>query len=710
MIKIQIQKEPDFLSSQTVELAKEKMLEFFTSKNRSQKRYSWPFNKEIDHELKTYLHNIFYGKCGYCEIRIISPKLGTVDRYRPNNGVRDKKEYHQDLYWWLAFEWNNLVYSCKDCNQYKGNYFPVKTERVHNREDNLSIENTLLLNPYLDEPNEHFGYNIHGAQSKREPYLLYPLTEKGNQTIELLRLNRTNLIEGRKKAEREILNSIEQLTNDSELNNQIRENLSRIYELENFDEEFLSYKKWILLNELDSNSVLGNILGLRKYRIEEPLVEKIDLPSKETSFETDVITSDYFPIEYIHIKNFKSIDDLRIDFKDDELSEKSWLFLLGENGVGKSSILQAIAVGLSLDRKTVNSLIPSLIKKRRRTAEIILKERNSENIIKTTLIRKNNGITQSGKFNSYLIGYGSLRLSVDEAEISTKKVTSKVSYENLFKPTRALNDVTKWLRLIHRNDRDFFDRIAYSIKQLLPHDNSDTTISIKGNDIVLGNSDSLFGELSDGYKSTIILAIDIMMKLSDAHSDMDKMSGIVLIDELGNQLHPRWQMRIVKQLRKVFPNINFIVSTHHPLCLRGAKKDEILLLKNIRNEIVADSGLPDPASLRVDQILASEFFGLSSHIDPRIEAAFNRYYELLARNNNINDEENVEIYELKSFLKDKKQLGSSIREELMYTVIDKLLAEKVIYNKKSIARDSLKEEVIEKVKEIWENLSIESDD
>lgn len=126
MIKIEKQNEPEFLSSQTVELAKEKMEEFFTSKNRSQKRYNWPFNKEIDNQLKSHLHNEFHGKCGYCEIKIQSPQLGTIDRYRPNNGVRDKKEYYQDLYWWLNFNWENLIYSCKECNQYKGNYFPLK--------------------------------------------------------------------------------------------------------------------------------------------------------------------------------------------------------------------------------------------------------------------------------------------------------------------------------------------------------------------------------------------------------------------------------------------------------------------------------------------------------------------------------------------------------------------------------------------------------
>jgi predicted ATP-binding protein involved in virulence len=704
MIKVEKQKESKFLYSQTVELAIEKMKDFFNSKNRRQKRYNWPFNKEIDGELKTHLHNVFHGKCGYCEIKIEPPLSGTVDRYRPNNGVRDKNDYYQDLYWWLNFEWENLIYSCKECNQYKGSYFPIKGNRVLKEKDDFKSEHRLLLNPYLDEPNEHLGYIIYG-----EPYHIYAITDEGNQTVELLRLNRTNLIEGRRKAKTEIIESIESLINDSS-NKIIKNRLRNIFELQDLTEEFLSYKRQVLINELETAPFLGQILDLEDYIDKEKLSEKFNIIPKEDFSKADIVTSDYFPIEYIHIKNFKSIDNLKVNFKEDELSKKSWLFLLGENGVGKSSILQAIAIGLSADKNLINPIVSSLIKKRKHTAEIIIKERNSENIISTTLIRKDSQIIQSGEFNSYLIGYGSLRLSVDEVETNSEKNISKISYENLFKPTRALNDVTKWLRSTHKKDKDFFDRIAFSIKQLLPHDNIDTTLSIKGNDITLGDSDSLFGELSDGYKSTIILAIDIMMKLSDAHSDMDKMSGIVIIDELGNQLHPRWQMRIVKQLRKVFPNINFIISTHHPLCLRGAEKDEILLLKNIENGVVADSELPNPASLRVDQILASEFFGLSSHIDPRIEASFNRYYELLARNNKTNKKQNNEIKELKLFLKDKKQLGNSLREELMYTVIDKLLAKKVIFNKNSIARDSLKEEAISRVKEIWKSINLDSDD
>lgn len=705
MIKIEKQNAPDYLNSSTVDLAIEKMEDFFAAKNRSQKRYDWPFNAEIDKRLKVHLHEVFHGKCGYCEIKIDHPELGTVDRYRPNNGVRDKNEFYQDLYWWLTFEWNNLIYACKECNQYKGNYFPIKGRRALNEKDDYENEHRMLLNPYLDETGKHLNY-IHSNDGHIDA-----LTDEGNQTIELLRLNRTNLLEGRRKARKEIIEAVESLVIGKQIDSpSVKKYLGNIYELEDLSIEFLSYKRFVLLNELDTEPFLGQIIGLEDFQTDDNWFREKEKPTKREGLWKDLIKSDYFPIEYIHIKNFKSIDNLRIDFKEDELNKKSWLFLLGENGVGKSSILQAIAVGLKLDRKLIEPLIPSLIKKGKRTAEITIKERNNENIIYTKLVRKTATVEQSGGFNSYLIGYGSLRLSVDEIESSSPKDTSKISYQNLFKPTKALNDVTKWLRSIHRNDVDFFDRIAISIKQLLPHDKSDTNLSIKNGEIVLGNSETLFAELSDGYKSTITLAIDIMMKLSDAQSDMKVMSGIVLIDELGNQLHPRWQMRIVRQLREVFPNINFIISTHHPLCLRGAERKEILLLRNIDNQVISNTELPDPASLRVDQILASEFFGLSSLVDPEIEAKFNRYYELLAKNNDITPSERTEIDELKDFLRNKKQLGTSLREELMYTVIDRLLAEKVAFNKNTLDRDSLKEEAVKRVKEVWKNLNLNTDD
>ena len=706
MIKIERGKEPEFLNSEIMELAAEKLYDFYSSKNRSQRRYNFSFNKEIDIELKQYLHNVFNGKCGYCEIEINSHKEGVIDRFRPHNGVRDKGEYHSDLYWWLTYEWDNLIYCCKECNQYKANYFPIVGKRVFGKSDDLAKEGKLLLNPCKDDPSKHFNYNINGE--------ICAITTEGEQTLVLLNLNRDSLVQKRIQAKIDLDIAIGTIMENSSDPSSKINYLQSIYN-DDCSIPFLAYKKWELLSELAKTPLLGQMLNLKDYEDSCSLIS--DSRKKSSNYISDITkinqhltTNDYFPIEYIQIENFKSIDNIRIDFKEDNLDEKSWLFLLGENGVGKSSILQAIAVGLKSDEKIVKSLITRLIKKSKQRSIIEIKERNSNNIIRTILTRKDSSIQQYGEFKSVLIGYGSLRLSVDETDDNSKKNIKEISYENLFKPIRPLNDITKWLMSIHNDNPDFFDRIAYSIKQLLPDDFSDNELIVQKGEIMFKNSEKLFAELSDGFKSTITLAVDIMMKLSTSKADMDKMTGIVLIDELGNQLHPRWQMRVVTQLRTVFPNINFIISTHHPLCLRGSKNKEILLLKNINNEVVSIAELPNPSSMRVDQILASDFFGLNSLVDPEIEAKFNRYYELLAKNINVTQQEKEEVDALRDSLRNKQQLGTSLREELMYTVIDKLLAQKVIYNKKSLDRDILKDEVVKRVKEIWKTLNIYSND
>lgn len=700
MIKIDQGKIPEYLNSESLDLAVEKLNEFYSTKNRSQKRYDFPFNSDIDVPLKPILHKTFHGKCGYCETKIELPQDGVIDRFRPHDGVRDKTDYFPDLYWWLVYEWKNLVYSCKECNQYKANYFPIKGKRAKSKSDDIEKERKLLLNPCEDEPRSHFTF------SKGE---MHSETDEGYQTIELLKLNRTSLVNSRNKCAYEIKELIDRMAiNISQVSPLDLDYLNQIF-VGDSHIEYLFAKRATLLEEIDQNPFI------RKYinNDEDPYEDDIDNVTKLKRVrrsKIEITKSDYFPLEYVHIKNFKSITDLKIDFPIDAEERKAWLFLLGENGVGKSSILQALAIGITSNIESGDQIISNLIQKNKQKAEIFIKERNNDNLITTVLKRKDKSIIQNGRFNSFLLGYGSLRLSPEEG-LESKQNLNPVSYENLLNPIKSLNDSTRWLKNIFKTNKKLFDSIAYSIKKLLPHDLKDNTLTILRNEIVFENAPEIpFTNFSDGYKSTITLALDIMMKLSSGHADMNKISGIVIIDELGNQLHPRWQMRIVNQLREVFPRVTFIVSTHHPLCLRGSHLGEVVLLRNVENEVEAICELPDPSFLRVDQLLSSEYFGLSSLIDPELEAKFNRYYQLLSIQKNITATELKELNTLKDELRNKKHLGSSLREELMYTVIDNLLAQKVMFSKEIPNRESLKKEVVDRVKEIWLSLNIETND
>jgi predicted ATP-binding protein involved in virulence len=90
-------------------------------------------------------------------------------------------------------------------------------------------------------------------------------------------------------------------------------------------------------------------------------------------------------------------------------------------------------------------------------------------------------------------------------------------------------------------------------------------------------------QLSDGEKNLIALVGDIARRLSIANSDSSKPlngSGVILIDELDLHLHPGWQRLMIPNLLKIFPNCQFITSTHSPQILSHTRAQNIFLLQN----------------------------------------------------------------------------------------------------------------------------------
>ena len=63
---------------------------------------------------------------------------------------------------------------------------------------------------------------------------------------------------------------------------------------------------------------------------------------------------------------------------------------------------------------------------------------------------------------------------------------------------------------------------------------------------------------------------------------LKKTPGIVLIDKIDLHLHPRWQQRIIEDLRSIFPNVQFIVSTHAPSVISSVKRENLLILDNMQ--------------------------------------------------------------------------------------------------------------------------------
>ncbi len=106
-------------------------------------------------------------------------------------------------------------------------------------------------------------------------------------------------------------------------------------------------------------------------------------------------------------------------------------------------------------------------------------------------------------------------------------------------------------------------------------------------DIVVRFSDGRildFSNMSDGQRALIGMVADIARRaclLNSAHFGqhvLTETSGLVLIDELDLHLHPRWQRRVIGDLKRIFPNIQFFATTHSPQVIGEARPEEIVLL------------------------------------------------------------------------------------------------------------------------------------
>lgn len=135
-------------------------------------------------------------KCAYCEAYFEGNAAGDVEHFRP-------KAYSQQAtgsaklypgYYWLAYTWTNLLYSCEPCNRArKRNVFPLEqpATRARRAVDSLLNEQPVLIDPAGgDDPRDHIRFR------RNKPYAL---TERGRVTIDLLKLNRTTLDPSRLK-------------------------------------------------------------------------------------------------------------------------------------------------------------------------------------------------------------------------------------------------------------------------------------------------------------------------------------------------------------------------------------------------------------------------------------------------------------------------------------------------------------------------------
>jgi uncharacterized protein (TIGR02646 family) len=134
-----------------------------------------------------------HGKCCYCEAKNFTDNsYGVVEHFRPKGAYvkKDETEYTYPGYYWLAYEWSNLMFSCEKCNtSYKKNHFPLNSESSrkpnHTHPNLLEEEDRLLINPIEEDPAEFITF-------REEVPVAVNGSLKGQTSIEVFGLERLN--------------------------------------------------------------------------------------------------------------------------------------------------------------------------------------------------------------------------------------------------------------------------------------------------------------------------------------------------------------------------------------------------------------------------------------------------------------------------------------------------------------------------------------
>lgn len=333
-------------------------------------------------------------------------------------------------------------------------------------------------------------------------------------------------------------------------------------------------------------------------------------------------------INSIRIVDFRGIEDRTFDFN------SQFNVLIGENGSGKTSVLEALAAAINpyvaisqgrnirpirKDDVRIVNFGPSIEKKTRTTLFVSgeIEGKKVDWVIKKShfdfgfmqgddkeikRISKNHFSILSENGGKYLmlpvfnyLGCGRLFSEPSKSLKTLPKGSRYEGYYNCLESASSIkrfaswfktmelsllqgNETAKWraqvIKRAVRNCLEGWETIFYGIEE----DQLMAMRSTSQHEILP------FNYLSDGQRNIIGIVADIAYRcvLLNPYLEIDaaiKSSGIVLIDELDLHLHPKWQRTIVSKLKETFPNIQFITTTHSPFIIQSLKNNELIDLE-----------------------------------------------------------------------------------------------------------------------------------
>ncbi|MCZ6773261.1 MAG: AAA family ATPase [Proteobacteria bacterium] len=329
--------------------------------------------------------------------------------------------------------------------------------------------------------------------------------------------------------------------------------------------------------------------------------------------------------------------------------------ILGINGVGKSTVLNAIALAILSSVISSSGYNPYLLVRRtkgKRTgnrtelrAELLLHEQDVTEpgyslkqflSTETEIFRRGDHEQIKGKDEDnpvwegmfddrspafLMVGYSATRRvePTTSASLTAARKQRQLRYQrvaSLFEDHFALTPLTHWLPELESENPGRYKQVINLINRLLPQGTS-FLAQLQGGEYIFkhGGAELPFGALSDGFRAYIGWIGDLLYHICMGCPSGVKLvanRGIVLVDEIDLHIHPEWQLTLIPRLARTLRNIQFIFTTHSPIVVGTLERANIYHLRTRGTQTLVERPDFDTYGLTAEQILRSDVFGLET--------------------------------------------------------------------------------------------------
>jgi predicted ATP-binding protein involved in virulence len=359
----------------------------------------------------------------------------------------------------------------------------------------------------------------------------------------------------------------------------------------------------------------------------------------------------------VSLKNIGPFEQLELNLDD------HWNILLGDNGVGKSSVIRAIAACL-LGRDAENYM-NRIMRFNLGNANITL-ETDRGKPYGIDLSRSGQTVNLTVRGGSLLeiekwlvIGFPPARtVTWNAVKIQVNRIRNRTTPEDLLpllsgESDPRLDSVKQWFMDVDYQIKSSPDSNYVELRKRMIDIINKVTVGLKMEfsrvDMKRGtvyfktdDGEVPVDAVSQGTASLIGWVGYLTQRLFEVYPNRDPhdVYALVIIDEIDAHMHPEWQQSLVGNLRDLFPNVQFIATTHSPMVVSGMPVKQIIRFDRNSDGRILQLPLESDITLgRADQLLTSDLFDLNTTLDPTTQGKIDLYYELRDKQRRTAEEE-----------------------------------------------------------------------